>query len=201
MQTIVFDFGNVIGYFDHERTLKRLAQHSDLSVAQMRAAVYDTPLEDAYEVGEIATADFLIEVHKRWRLRCDHDELAAAWADIFSPNPELCPIIPRLKRRYRLLLGSNTNDLHSRHFRRQFADTLGHFDSLILSHEIGVRKPKAGFFHHCQKQAGASPEQCLFIDDMAENVAGAEACGWRGIVFRDCRDLEARLNALGILTR
>ena len=201
MQTIVFDFGNVIGFFDHQRTLTRLAAHSDLTPAQMRAAVYDTPLEDAYEAGEIATADFLAEVHKRWRLRCSHDDLAAAWADIFSPNADLCPIIPRLKGRYRLLLGSNTNDLHSRHFRRQFADTLTYFDGLILSHEIGVRKPKAEFFQHCQQRAGTAPEHCLFIDDMPDNVAGAQACGWRGIIFRDCRDLEERLNALGILAR
>src|SRR5207249_1091019 len=83
--------GNLIGFCDHQRTLTRLAAHSDLTPAQMRAAVYDTPLEDAYEAGEIATAEFLAEVHRRWRLRCDREELAAAWADIFSPNADLCP--------------------------------------------------------------------------------------------------------------
>src|SRR5439155_22555399 len=105
MQTIVFDFGNVIGFFDHQRTLTRLAAHSDLTPAQMRAAVYDTPLEDAYEVGEIATAEFLAEVHRRWRLRCDREAMDAAWADFFSHNADLFTIIPPLKGRYIILQG------------------------------------------------------------------------------------------------
>src|SRR5262245_43929666 len=201
MQTIVFDFGNVIGYFDHERTLRRLARHTDMTPQAMRAAVYDTPLEEAYEAGQISTPDFLVEVHKRWRLRCDREELASAWADIFTANADLCPIIPRLKQSYRQLLGSNTNELHARHYCRQFADTLRHFEGLVLSHEIGVRKPQAAFFEHCQRRAGSAPEKCLFIDDMPDNIAGAEACGWRGIVFRDCADLKKRLSALGILAR
>src|SRR5262249_50727708 len=106
MQTIVFDFGNVIGYFYPERTLRLLPRHTGLTSEAMRGAVYDTPLEEAYEAGQISTPDFLVEVHQRWRLRCDREELASAWADIFTANADLCPIIPRLKERHRLLLGS-----------------------------------------------------------------------------------------------
>jgi FMN phosphatase YigB (HAD superfamily) len=199
MHNLVFDFGNVIGYFDHERTLRRLARHTDLSIGEMRALVYDTPLEDAYEAGRISTEAFVAEAHRRWRLRCGPDELAAAWADIFEPNPDVCGLIPKLKGRYRIFLGSNTNDLHARQFRRQFADTLAHFDGLFLSHEIGVRKPDCGFFAHCQRQVAAPPERCLFIDDLPANVAGAKTCGWHGIVFRGCQELEAQLRNLGIL--
>ena len=45
---------------------------------------------------------------------------------MFWPNPEVCAWCRALKPRYRLLLLSNTNELHSRHFLRQFADTLAH---------------------------------------------------------------------------
>ncbi len=199
MQTIVFDFGNVVGYFDHRRTLERLALYTDLTAAEMEAAVYGTPLEDAYEAGQISTEDFLAEVVRRWRLRCDQGTLAAAWADIFQPNPEVCSLVPLLKPRYRLLLGSNTNDLHCRQFRRQFADVLELFDGLVMSYQIGVRKPHPGFFAHCHRQAQCPAEKCLFIDDLAANVAGAKACGWQGIVYVDFLDLQNRLRALGIL--
>jgi putative hydrolase of the HAD superfamily len=198
MQTIIFDFGNVIGYFDHERTLRRLAPFTDMTPAQMRAAVYDTSLEDAYEAGQVSTDDFLAEVERRWRLRCARAEAAAAIADIFHPNEAVCALIPRLKPRYRLLLGSNTNDLHSQQFRRQFADTLAHFDGLVMSHEIKVRKPQRGFFEHCSGLAKSPPERCVFIDDLPSNIAGARACGLHGIVFTDYRDLETRMRTLGI---
>lgn len=199
MQTIVFDFGNVIGFFDHRRTLQRLAQHTDLSIDEMQAAVYDSPLEDDYATGRISSDEFVAEAHRRWRLRCHVDDVAAAWVDIFDPNVELCALIPHLKKSYRIFLGSNTNDLHARHFRRQFADTLAHFDGLFLSHEIGVCKPNAEFFAHCQRVVASPPGRCLFIDDIPANVAGAKACGWQAIVFRSCRDLEQRLRELGIV--
>jgi putative hydrolase of the HAD superfamily len=77
---------------------------------------------------------------------------------------------------------------------------LRHFDALVLSHEIGVRKPKAGFFQHCQGLSGCAAEECLFIDDLPANVGGAQALGWQGIVYTPGNDLRQRLAALGILT-
>jgi putative hydrolase of the HAD superfamily len=107
-------------------------------------------------------------------------------------------LLPRLKSRYKLLLGSNTCELHARQFRRQFADSLLHFDGLILSYEIGARKPKAAFFEHCQQLAGCPAGECVFIDDLAANVAGAQACGLHGILYTDISDLQRRFLELGI---
>ena len=46
---------------------------------------------------------------------------------------------------------------------------------------------------------GLRPEECLFIDDATNNVAGAIACGWQGIVFHgDSSELERKLEAFGV---
>ena len=51
-------------------------------------------------------------------------------------------LVADLKRQgYTLLLGSNTNILHARFFRRHFAETLDHFDHLVFSYEVGELKP------------------------------------------------------------
>src|SRR5262249_37432030 len=148
-----------------------------------------------YESGRISTQEFLQRVRQTCQLTCADDLIAAAWADIFWPNPEVCALLPRLKSRYRLLLGSNTNELHARQFRAQFADWLRCFDVVVWSHEIGARKPHAGFFEHCARRAGHPPNECVFIDDLPANVAGARACGWHGIVYTGfaelCRELTA----------
>src|ERR1700722_16407502 len=150
MQTIIFDFGNVVGFFDHELTLKRLAPFTDMQPEEMFDAVYGGGLEDAFEEGKISATDFLEESRKLCRLRCDIDFMAGAFADSFRPNPQGCSVIPLLKGRYRILLGSNTNELHSNQFLKQFADVLGHFNDLVLSCRINLRKPHAGFFEHCR---------------------------------------------------
>jgi putative hydrolase of the HAD superfamily len=198
IKALVFDFGNVLGFFDHYRTLSRIACYTDMAPAAMYAAIYDSVLEDEFERGRISKGEFLERFRRTCRLTCDDAVLSAACADIFHPNAEVCELLPALKGRYRLLLGSNTNELHASHFRGQFADVLRHFDGLVLSYEIGVRKPNAGFFEHCQRLAGCAPAECLFIDDLPANVAGAQACGWHGIVYQPADDLRRRLRELGV---
>jgi putative hydrolase of the HAD superfamily len=199
MKAVVFDFGNVIAFFDHQRTLGKLTPYTDMSADAMLAAVYGADLEDAFESGRMSGAEFLRHFRELCRLTCDDAFLHAACADIFWANEPVCALVPGLKAAgYKLVLGSNTNEIHAAHFRRQFADTLRHFDGLVLSHEAGVRKPRRGFFDNCQRLAGCAAHECVFIDDLAANVAGATACGWHGIVYRDDTELQGRLSDLGV---
>jgi putative hydrolase of the HAD superfamily len=200
IKAIVLDFGNVVGFFDHYLTLNRIAPYTDMAPQAMYAAIYDGDLEDAFESGRITAAQFLARSRQTCRLSCDDAVLYAAVADVFRPNPDVCALLPSLKPRYRLLLGSNTNEIHALHFRRQFADVLRYFDAIVLSYEIGVRKPKPGFFEHCQRLAECPPGECVFIDDLPANVEGARACGWHGIVYRGIDDLRQRFAELGIRT-
>ena len=172
IETLAFDFGQVIGFFDHGRTASKLARHTDLSEADMLAAIYGGDLEDSFESGRIAEHEFLARVRSLCRLRCEDDVIAAAVADIFWPNEPLCALIPELKQRYRLILGSNTNSLHARRFLAQFAGTLEHFDALVLSFEVRARKPARAFFEQIISAAACPPQRCLFIDDLPVNVAG-----------------------------
>jgi putative hydrolase of the HAD superfamily len=199
MKAIIFDFGNVVGLFDHRIASRRLAAFSSLPAEAVHAHLFGTPLEEEYESGRITSAEFLRRIVEVCGLRCSTEIAASAYADIFRPNREVCALLPRLKSRYRLLLASNTNDLHARRFLRQMAEPLGYFDALILSHEIGTRKPKAEFYAHCQRLAGCEARECVFIDDLPANVTGARACGWQGIVYRDFNALVDDLSAFGIV--
>jgi putative hydrolase of the HAD superfamily len=198
MKTIFFDFGNVVGFFDHFQTLNRLVPHTDQTVEQMYASVFATRLEDDVERGAMNVDAFLRQVHGLWQLRCDLEFLSQAICDIFTPNPEVCGLIPLLRPRYRVLLASNTNDLHATQFRRQFAEVFHYFDGLVLSHEIGFRKPQPEFYAHCQSLAQADPSECVFIDDMPMNIDAARTHGWHGIVYKPGEDLAGKLRALGV---
>jgi glucose-1-phosphatase len=198
MKAIIFDLGNVVAFFDHRRALEKLRPFSPLTVEEMFAAVYTGTLEDRIERGQVAPAVFLREVHQLWQLRCDVDFLAHCVSDIFSANPEVCDLVPRLKERYRLVLGSNTNAIHARRFLTQFADVLSHFDALVLSHEVGARKPDEEFYHACLRFAQAKPAECVFVDDLAANIEGARGVGLHGIVYRPNAGLAEQLRALDV---
>lgn len=83
---------------------------------------------------------------------------------------------------YSLYITSNLDAYHTAQmYTCPIAD---YFDGMIFSSEIGVRKPHREYFETACKKFGVAPETCLFIDDLEENVRGAEALGIKGFVFR-----------------
>lgn len=198
IRAIGFDFGKVVSHFDHGLTSRRLAAYTELPVEKIHAFLFCSPLEIDYESGRITTDEFIRQAFHRLRLRCSEAEFRKAWTDIFWPNEEVCRLILVLKDRYPLVLGSNTNELHAKHFSHQYADVFRHFDGIVYSHEVGARKPNAAFFERCRQHLGVPPSDCVFIDDLPANVAGAQACGWQGIVYTSYPDLVAQLRSLGI---
>lgn len=198
IRTILFDFGNVLAFFDHRRAIEKLKQHTELEATELALVLYGAELEIAYENGQISTARYFELARDDGRLNCSLEQFVAAFVDIFTENHRVTRMIPNLKSHYRLMLASNTNDAHFRHYRQQFDHVLKHFDHLVVSHEIGARKPHRAFFEHCQRVAQCEPNECLFIDDLPSNVHAAETFGWQGIVLKSPDDLIVRLNHLRI---
>ena len=60
------------------------------------------------------------------------------------------------------------------------ADFPGLFDTVVLSGEVGMRKPEQEIFLHAAQMLGLAPAECVFVDDMAANVTAAQACGMTG---------------------
>jgi glucose-1-phosphatase len=199
---LIFDFGNVVSFFDHARACESYGRTLGISGAdflqRLRDRGFSAVIED-YERGSIDSEEFSRAVVKLAGIEIPHEEFAAAWSDIFWLNPPVVDLVRTLKRRgYTLVLGSNTNALHAAHFRRKFAAELAHFDRLVLSFEVGHIKPAAGFYLACADAAHAHPGECLFIDDMPENVEGARAAGLSALRYHDTATLVADLRELGI---
>src|SRR5689334_17760362 len=124
IRTIVFDFGNVVAFFDHGRSVAKLAPHTTLPPVELALRVHGHPIAADYERGLLSTTEFVREAILNGRLTCTPVEFLAAYTDIFWPNPEVRDLIPRLKPSYRLLLGSNTNEAHFLRFTADYAAEL-----------------------------------------------------------------------------
>jgi glucose-1-phosphatase len=199
ISTIVFDFGNVVAFFSHQKAAEQLAAYGTASAAAIQAYLFGGRLEEDFESGRIPSAVLIGMVRETFRLKCSDAQFTQAFVDMFRANPEVCDLLPRLKPRYRLVLLSNTNELHARHFLAKFREQLAPFDAFVLSHEVGIRKPDPRVYEYCRQKAGSPPpSECLFIDDLPANVEGVRACGWQGIVYRQGEDLAAKLAHRGV---
>ncbi len=198
IRAIIFDYGRVIGHFDHARTAAQLARYSRLPERAIRAYLYPDELEDRFEKGEVSPEEFVAVLSDRLHLDCPPEAIRSAIADIFWANDHVGDLIPHLVPRYRLVLGSNTNAIHAEHFRKLSDPVLRHFHKLILSYEVNVRKPDRAFFEQCVLAAGQPAAACLFIDDLTANIAGAKSAGLQTLLYSGQETLVAELQALGV---
>jgi putative hydrolase of the HAD superfamily len=58
------------------------------------------------------------------------------------------------------------------------------FDVVVISGEVGLHKPEPEIFRLAAHRLGVVPQECVFVDDLRENCAGAEAVGMTAILHR-----------------
>ncbi len=77
------------------------------------------------------------------------------------------------------------------------------FDATVISGDVGLHKPQPAIYLLACERLGTEPGECVFVDDLAENVAGAEAVGMTGVRHRDAAETVPRLEELlgVVLTR
>jgi putative hydrolase of the HAD superfamily len=56
------------------------------------------------------------------------------------------------------------------------------FDAVVISAEVGMRKPEPRIFLHAAELLRLDPQECVFIDDIQANIAAAEQVGFTGIL-------------------
>jgi epoxide hydrolase-like predicted phosphatase len=70
------------------------------------------------------------------------------------------------------------------------------FDAVVISGEVGMRKPEREIFELSLDRIGLPAGECVFIDDMPHNVAAAAQGGLVGIVHRTFEETASELEAL-----
>lgn len=77
---------------------------------------------------------------------------------------------------------------------RQLLDQL--FDEVVISGEIGMRKPDPEVFRLAARRLRLPTGECVFVDDVRGNVEAAQAVGMRGVVHEEAGRTIPELEAL-----
>lgn len=70
------------------------------------------------------------------------------------------------------------------------------FDEVVISGQVGKRKPDADVFHLAAEGLGVDPGDCVFVDDVRTNIEAAEAVGMRGVLHEDVDETIEEIEAL-----
>ena len=105
-----------------------------------------------------------------------------------SKNLETVELIQQLKKKHRVVCGTNTIDSHwENHMER---GDYSFFNQTYASNKIGCAKPDPHFFELILEAEGYSAEEAFFTDDKIENVEAAKSIGINAVQFTSATELK-----------
>lgn len=73
-----------------------------------------------------------------------------------------------------------------------------YFNPMVVSEEIGVKKPDRKAYEIAIERIGMQPDECVFVDNKKTNVVAAEDFGMKGIHFKNAKQLKKDLKGYGV---
>lgn len=139
----------------------------------------------ALERGEIAVAEFEVlladELGRLGSPVSAQGLLGRLLAGLEQPEPRMFDLVRTAKAagvRTALLSNSWGNT-----YPRQGWDSL--FDAVVISGEVGMRKPEERIYRHTATLLGLPTSACVMVDDLAWNVEAARAVGMEAVLHTD----------------
>jgi 2-haloacid dehalogenase len=198
-RAVVFDVGGVLIDADYRLLVRKLFE-GDAEVEFFLTEVLGTEFHQQRDRGVP-----MAETAAAWSLRHpDYESVIYEFCDRFpemwrgpvSGAPELLTDLKAARvGTYGLTnWGRETWPLACVRF--PFLDSL---DGVLVSSEVGIIKPDPEIFRTFCARFAVTPEESVFIDDVAQNVVAAQSLGFHGIVFTDADELRSDLIRTGFL--
>ena len=191
INTIIFDWGGVLGIDSNEYTSAILSEKFDVNKKDLQRDL--NKVENIYSEGQNCEPFFttIINMHN---LSISESELENIYNS--SPdNEEIVVIAKDLKNKgYNVCLFSNQMKIRSDFIRNN--KDLSSFDYIFFSNEIELMKPKVEAFQYILSKIGSKAEECIFIDDNEQNIKAAENLGIKGIFFINSEQLKEKLKII-----
>ncbi len=197
---IIFDYGGVLTV---DRVSLTILSGYERLLGWAPGALVDRllagPAWEAATRGELTVAEYWRRVGQELELR-----LPPAFARFrdgpFASepmNPAAIELVYELRLHYRLALCSNALTTLRAELEAQPA-LLAAFTAVVISAEVGLRKPDPRIYELTAQRLGAPLASCLLIDDKPRNTSVAQALGMRAITFVSVEQTRAELGRLGV---
>ena len=195
IEAIVFDVGRVLVDFSLER-FGQFLQTKGATLIDTPDFIAKTRMHD-YECGKQSSEQFLDAVNDLLDVPVTKEEITEQWKKIFHPVPEMIELLEKTVLNYKAYLLSNTNELHWDFLESEY-QLESKSNGAVTSFRAGVMKPDEKIYSCAEELFSLEPSKTVFIDDIQDHVAGAQARGWHGIHHISYEQTLSSLRELGV---
>lgn len=205
LDTVFFDIGGVVVDAPMEHYVARSAEA--FGCRDDHLVLCSAEFLPLLETGKITSAEFWDKVGEKlvfmgmgrsvpsWRFKGFWESVLTETVAVNKEVVEVC-----LKLRSKATVGALSNTIQEHALVLQKMGIYQTFNPVVLSCQVGMRKPNADIFLKAAELGRTQPKRCLLIDDMPENVEAAQKAGFQALLFRgDVNELRHDLHRMGLL--
>ena len=199
IKTIFFDIGGVLINIYPNKFFENIGVLLSLPSTEIKK-YFSKKDHDLYETGKISSNRFYKLFNSRLpkKKKINEDDFWSSWDLILGEEKRTIRIIEKLKLKYPIWLLSNTNSKHLNNKTRERYNFPNIVDGYIYSYEAGFRKPNNDIYIYAAKKVNTKPVNCIFIDDLIENVYIAKKNGFNAIHYKNYDNLIFELKLFNI---
>ena len=200
IKVIFFDIGGVLLRIHPEKMVKKISSITDVAFDVVKNS-FPEEAHDAYERGQMTDYDWYQSCKNSLPTKngLTENQFWDAWSMLLGNETDVLDILIRLKSFYKIWLLSNTNSRHIKNEVEGNYKFTNLVDGAIYSYDVGCRKPEKKIYQLACEAAKEAPESCVFIDDLKDNITGANQVGLHGIHYKNTLELKEELKVLNIL--
>ena len=193
ISAIVFDVGGVLSKDMIDTKLIDLARSYNLDTGAVME-VRDR-YRDRADLGQVSDDMFWNELLEHFGVSATPQDVEIdSYLELVDGTLDVAKV---LSQTYRTAILSNDSREMSALRRRKFGfDTV--FSTIVISAEVGVKKPDPTIYRVLLDRLGVPANECVFIDNNQANVDAAKSLGMQAIRFESAPQLREALAAMGI---
>ncbi|MEM7717701.1 MAG: HAD-IA family hydrolase [Pseudomonadota bacterium] len=198
VQAVVWDIGNVLGIWDPVGyyTARLGADGCATFFAETGIEAVNLEVDRGAPARETLYAH--ATAHPKWadEIRLWIDDWAAMFQDAV---PGAAQVFDEVQATGIRVLALSNFGAETFEIAQELHPVLTLFDEVYLSARLKLVKPDPAIYAALEQGSGLAGNDLIFADDKAENIAAAEARGWKGHVFDEAAGWRSRLVQEGIL--
>jgi len=183
IKAITFDLDGV--YFINGKS-KFIANLGKLGVSEeeaIRVFIKSDEMNKLYKQGKMTDQEFWTFAIKEWGLDIPIDQIVTMLIDGYDINEGAVEIVKAMrKKEYKTCICSNNFPARINGLNERFK-FLDDFDIVVLSYQVGAKKPSNKIFQYLIDRSGVNPEEIIFADDDEDNLDGAEKLGIQTFLY------------------
>ncbi len=184
IKTVIFDIGNVLMDFQWMEYMHSLYGEDESKISIINDAIWGKGYWQAMDRGEISGDEIIrkvIEVAPIYEKELRKTLEGAGKA--MHKFDYAIPWIKELKDMGKQVLYLSNYSEFAMDANRGVLDFLPYMDGGIFSCYVKMAKPDHAIYHALCEKYSLEPSECVFTDDMPENIEAAKECGFEGVLF------------------